>query len=369
MTTYSTDGAFFIPTGLKKLSCMGLILLLQVGCVEVPSKVRNILGKPAETSSFQSNLTRDSHQASAKRVALVIGNGNYPAPYTLDNPLNDAKDVAQAFKKLGYDVIHAQDANKQEMESLLRRFKEKLKGTGLGLFYFAGHGAQYGKENFLLPVGSSFSSDVDIQRGSISLEKVLSVMENANISTKVIVLDACRNAPFNTNGLVEMAVQAQHSGGTFIAYSTKPGATAKDGDGKNSPYTKGLLNFIHQGLPIEVLFRKVRTAVKKATAGTQTPWEHTSLEGGNLCLAPCVEFRGNTASGLCQMKVGDGLYEGECQNGVPHGQGVIRYADGEYYQGNFSNGFRHGFGVQYLSDGFSVKAEWANGSPIPKKSN
>ena len=337
-----------------------LLLILLASCIEMPSNLRGISGGPETALMAPVNQVVDSHYNTAShRIALVIGNGDYPtAPLT--NPPNDAKDIAHALKRLGFEVLYAENADQTQMQYLIESFTEKLLGASLGLFYFAGHGAQYGHENFLMPAGLAPASNLDIQRHSTAAGEVLAAMEQVGTPTKVIILDACRNSPFGNSGLARMAAQAQHNSGAFIAYATTPGDTAEDGEGHNSPYTKGLLNFIHQGLPIEILFKKVRTAVRQATGGRQTPWEHTSLEGGNLCLAPCIEADTNITD-HCQMRVSRGLYEGECQNNVPHGQGVMRYADGEYYKGSFSNGVRHGFGTQYLTDGTEMAGTWMNG--------
>lgn len=40
-----------------------------------------------------------------ERVALVIGNGAYKHAAKLINPANDAADVAQALRKLGFDCV------------------------------------------------------------------------------------------------------------------------------------------------------------------------------------------------------------------------------------------------------------------------
>lgn len=343
----------------------GIILLVSlISCVEMPTKMRDMLGtleKPENPSSVTAtNHTVPVSKANRsvvtdKRVALVIGNGDYPGS-ELINPPNDAKDMAKALRELGFEVIYGENLNQHKMENLMRTFAQKLQNASLGLFFFAGHGTQYGRENFLLPIDFS---DTAIQQTSLPADDVIALMEQVGTSTKIIILDACRDTP-GGNGLVAMAPRAQHESGTFIAYSTAPGKKAADGTGRNSPFTKGLLQFIHQGLPIEILFKKVRTSVKAETGGAQIPWEHTSLEGGNLCLAPCVEVS-NQTSHPCQMRVGKGLYEGECQNGIPHGQGVMRYQDGEYYQGAFSHGVRHGQGTQYLVDGTEMDGNWVNG--------
>ena len=62
--------------------------------------------------------------------------------------------------------------------------------------------------------------------------------------------------------------------GTFVSYSTSPGAEAEDGTGANSPYTAALLSTARQpGLSIEDAFKRVRLAVHKATDSRQTPWD------------------------------------------------------------------------------------------------
>ncbi|OQW95532.1 MAG: hypothetical protein BWK79_02170 [Beggiatoa sp. IS2] len=343
-----------------------IALVLLTSCVEMPNKMRDMFGAsenpppPIVPASYTvPPASKTTRSVSDKRVALVIGNGNYSPGFELNNPPNDAKDMAKTLREMGFEVVYGENTDQQTMKSLVQTFAEKLQDASLGLFFFAGHGTQYGRENFLLPIDVSNKSDREIQQTSLAADHVLATMERVGTPTKIIILDACRNTP-GGSGLAEMTPQTQHESGAFIAYSTAPGKTANDGTGRNSPFTKGLLQFISQGLPIEILFKKVRTAVKAETRGQQIPWEHTSLDGGNLCLAPCVEGSSN-ASGQCQMRVGKGLYEGECQNGVAHGQGVMRYTDGEYYQGTFSNGMRHGQGTQYLVDSTEMAGNWVNG--------
>jgi len=99
---------------------------------------------------------------------------------------------------------------------------------------------------------------------------------------RILMLDACRNDPFpelKTGGgglaLVDAKVGAP---GTFLSFSTSPGAVAEDGSGSNSPYTNALLAAgKEQNIPIEETFKRVRLAVNKVTDGRQTPWDSSSL--------------------------------------------------------------------------------------------
>lgn len=66
----------------------------------------------------------------------------------------------------------------------------------------------------------------------------------------------------------------------MISYSTSPGQVARDGAGRNSPYTEALLKHLGEpGVDIALTMRKVRRDVLKATDDKQLPWEVASLTG------------------------------------------------------------------------------------------
>lgn len=58
------------------------------------------------------------------------------------------------------------------------------------------------------------------------------------------------------------------------------GEVALDGDGSNSTYTTALLKVLAEpGLPVESVFKRVRSEVANATGDAQVPWESSSLTG------------------------------------------------------------------------------------------
>jgi tripartite-type tricarboxylate transporter receptor subunit TctC len=218
--------------------------------------------------------------ATEQRVALVIGNSAYSSG-PLKNPVNDAADMADVLKKLGFTVMLKKDADLQEMVESIEDFGNNLKRGGVGLFYYAGHGVQTNNINYLLPVKARINKESDIRFQAVDAGRILAEMENANNGLNIVILDACRDNPFGksfrsaTRGL---AVVANAPTGTLISYSTGAGQVARDGDGRNSPYTKALLeNIAKPGLTINDVFMNVRTKVKKETG--QVPWELSSLEG------------------------------------------------------------------------------------------
>ena len=215
------------------------------------------------------------------RVALVIGNGAYRDSPLL-NPVNDAKAVSAALRAAGFEVIERHDQGALDMRRAIREFGEKLRGKGVGLFYFAGHGVQVSGRNFLIPSNADIKYEDEIEDQSVDVSLVLSKMESAKARINIVILDACRNNPFARgsrsaqSGLAAMEAPI----GSLIAYATSPGQVASDGTGKNGLYTQHLVREIEQpGLKVEDVFKRVRSAVRQSSNGRQVPWENTSLEG------------------------------------------------------------------------------------------
>jgi hypothetical protein len=93
-----------------------------------------------------------SSQAEGRRVALVVGNSAYQLTPRLDNPRNDASDVAAALGKLGFRVIAGTDLDKAAFDRKVRDFAVALRGADAGVLFYAGHGLQVDGHNYLVPV-------------------------------------------------------------------------------------------------------------------------------------------------------------------------------------------------------------------------
>lgn len=214
-----------------------------------------------------------------KRVALVVGNGAYTfAP--LKNPVNDARDVAQALRELGFEVLHKENVGLNDMKRAIREFAAKIRGGGVGLFYYAGHGVQVKGVNYLVPVNAEVEREVDVEDECLDAGYVLRQMAEVGSSINIIILDACRNNPF-ARGFrsAERGLALMDSpSGTLLAYATAPGSVASDGDGRNGVYTEELLRHMRTpGVGVEDFFKRVRVSVLNRTQGRQTPWESSSL--------------------------------------------------------------------------------------------
>ena len=222
-----------------------------------------------------------AQERDASRVALVIGNGAYKdAP--LRNAVNDARSMSARLAALGFEVITAENADRDAMQRSILKFASKLQGETTGLFYYAGHGIQSRGRNHLLPVDAKVASERALRFESVDVQVVLEEMAFAGNRINIVILDACRNNPFErrfrggSRGLA--AIDAAR--GTLVAYATSPGSVAADGDGINGLYTSELLAALAvPNLKAEEVFKRVRVAVTNRTGGAQVPWESSSLTG------------------------------------------------------------------------------------------
>lgn len=232
-----------------------------------------------------------------KRVALILGNSAYGHSTPLRNPVNDANALSKAFTRLGFKAIRGVDQTKSGMDNQIQLFSEHLKGAELAVFFYAGHGIQLNFKNYLVPVDFNPQVDTNLISQLISLDNILHELEKKKCIS-IIFLDACRDNPLANKLAANLSsgrsllidkkrgvkvvgqglAEVEGKAGTLIAYATQPGNVASDGDGKNSPFTEGLLKYIEQpGLEIRDMLSYVRVRVIKKTAEKQIPWDHSSL--------------------------------------------------------------------------------------------
>jgi len=232
----------------------------------------------------------------ASRVALVVGVSNYERAGRLPNTLNDAKDMAAALKRLGFDVDTLLDPNRSTLEAAVRRYGDQSIGADVSVFYYSGHALEWSSHNWLLPVTASLSTERDLRFEAVDLNTIQEQTYGA-AKVSIFFLDACRDNPFarrlsvsrreiSPRGLALVDVGA---GGILVAFSTAPGQIALDSMGakRNSPFTAALLNHIETpGLEIKSLLARVTKDVVEETKGVQRPWQNSSLEGDFYFVPP-----------------------------------------------------------------------------------
>ena len=246
------------------------------------------------------------------RLALVIGQSAYRSVPALPNPANDAKAMTQLLTDSGFEVLAASDLSQDQLREKVSEFAGRVATKGpdtVALVFYAGHGLQIDGENFLVPVDIDVKREADIPIQAVRLNDILNTLNSVPSKMRILMLDACRNNPFpeiNKTAGHGLAIVDAKTGapGTFVSFSTSPGAEAEDGNGSDSPYTTALLTVAKEpGIPIEETFKRVRLQVNRATEGRQTPWDSSSLTDDFSFLAGPAASGTKTAPGAKQVAV------------------------------------------------------------------
>jgi len=254
-----------------------------------------------------------------RKVALVVGNSAYPKS-PLRNPVNDARAVSTALTGLGFQTQSALDLNLRLLERSINDFVARVQPGDVAMFYYAGHGIQLEGENYIVPVDFDAKDEADAKYVSYSVSRMQERLEKAGARVVLIVLDACRNNPFQQTRSVTGGggLAAMGSGkGTLIAFATAPGKTADDNPrGANGLFTTHLVNAMRQpGLSVDQMFNRVRESVYNESNGRQVPWTVSSVigdlylgagegasvvSGGNVPPAPVVVQQPQASSAIAR---------------------------------------------------------------------
>jgi tetratricopeptide (TPR) repeat protein len=214
----------------------------------------------------------------APKVALVIGNATYPDDAKpLPEPTKDARAMADELKRDGFDVAMAEDLTKQKMRAAVDSFKVKIKPGAAAVLFFSGYGIQTAKQSYLIPVDAQIWTEGEVKRDGISVESILSAMDAAGASVKVVIVDAARRNPFERRfrgfsaGLASLNAPA----GTLAIYAAAPDKVASD-DG--AVFVPELLKQMKTAsLSAEDMFNRTRVEVSRATRNEQVPSVSSSL--------------------------------------------------------------------------------------------
>jgi type VI secretion system VasD/TssJ family lipoprotein len=242
----------------------------------------------AQAAAPASPAAQAALAGATRRVALVIGNGQY-AQAPLANPENDARLVGGTLRALGFEVDLQLNLKAREFKRVLRDFGRRMDDDeSASVFFYAGHGMQIDRRNYLLPVDLNLRDEGEIKDESIDIEDaLLARIDRVRPRARIFIIDACRDNPFTASasggatrsvrvgrGLAEMAAP-----GALIAFSAAPGRTAEDGPpGTNSIYSRHLAQEMRgEGLEVEEMLKNVRVKVLRDTQERQIPWVNTSM--------------------------------------------------------------------------------------------
>ena len=236
-----------------------------------------------------------------RRVALVVGNAAYEGAAALRTTRKDARDMAEALKKLGFETVLGVDLDQDQFASTMETFARALDGADIGLFFYAGHGLQLDERNYLVSVNAQLGNEFLVSSETIALDAIVRLMES-KVATNIVLLDASRANPLAENlrrslaalrrsttvgkGLARIETANRD---TMVAYAAAPGQEAADGGEGNSPFTAALLKRIAEpGLEISVMLKQVTADVREATRDRQRPQQLGDMSRRVYFAAPPV---------------------------------------------------------------------------------
>ena len=217
----------------------------------------------------------------AGRVALVIGNNNYPDASTpLPSTIRDARALAEELRRSEFDVDLKENVGKADMQRAIDAFTGKIRNGTTTLFYFSGYGIQVGRQSYLLPVNAQVWTEADVRRDGVSVDALLADMHRKGAKVKIIVLDAAQRNPFERRfrPSAEGLAAPDAPEGTLALYSVAPGKVIAESTSANSPFVSELIKELrYPNRTAEEVFNLARIGVSRATNNEQVPWVASSL--------------------------------------------------------------------------------------------
>jgi len=241
------------------------------------------LGKlaPEKAAATETPAVYSPARTDSSRIALVIGNSNYPDANTpLLHPVKDAQDLAEQLRRSGFDVDERENLGKDELRQAIESFKAKIKPGSTAFISFGGYGIQIGRQSYIVPVNAQIWKEADVRRDGVSIDDLLGEMHDRGATVKIAVLDASRRNPYERRfrGISSGLAAIDAPQGTLLLSAAAPGKVAYDGEGDNSLLIGELLKeMTSPGVSAEAAFNKTRIGVSRITNGEQVPLVSSSL--------------------------------------------------------------------------------------------
>jgi formylglycine-generating enzyme required for sulfatase activity len=195
------------------------------------------------------------------------------------------------------------------------------------LVYYAGHGVQVERENYLLPADAKLERERDLLYEALPLERLLGEVSQAS-KIGMVLLDSCRNNPFidrvsRSMGIAGRAVSTLPGlarvdnvpRNTMVVLAAKADQIAEDGR-EHSPFAAALLAHLQiPGIELSLFFRSLRDTVLRATNNRQEPYVFSSLGAEPFYFFPRPPNRSPVLAELKQLEVTDAA--GPTPLGIP----------------------------------------------------
>jgi uncharacterized caspase-like protein len=218
---------------------------------------------------------------SEQRLALVIGNANYPdSGGPLGTTIRDVRSLADEFRRSGFEVDLKENLGKAEMQRAIETLVGKISSGATTLLFFSGYGLQAGRQTYLIPVNAQIWAEADVRRDGISLDDTVAEFHRKGAKVQIVIIDAARRNPYERRfrpvaaGLAPVDTPEN----TLALYSAAPGKLINEGSGSNGLFAVELMKELRvPNGSAEDIFNRVRIGVSRASNNEQIPWLSSSL--------------------------------------------------------------------------------------------
>jgi uncharacterized caspase-like protein len=232
-----------------------------------------------------------------KKLALFIGNNAYETGEALKCCANDAHDLSNKFRSMGFTVTVETDVKFFKMREVIDNFVDQISPNDLVVFFFAGHGLQWNDQNYLMPIDTNrITKKEHLKDRAIHAQSTLNLMSAMEPYAIVFLLDCCRDYCIENEALRGSRTRGgapPHSGlanmsapaGSLVAFACAPGDTTDDvaSNGRNGLFTFHLLEHIAKpNESIEDILCDVCDGVITETDGAQIPHRVSSFRYRNI---------------------------------------------------------------------------------------
>jgi uncharacterized caspase-like protein len=261
---------------IRRITLIAIAVLLGLLSTSLAKAIRveRLHSRPVITS----NLSDEPARQSAERLALVIGNSDYPdADAPLSQMASDAEALANVLRKDGFVVDVVENATHAQMTRAIDRLKLKVGSSSIVLVYFGGYAVQSDGQNYMIPIDAKIWRERDVHRDGVSVDRLLSEL-GARI--RLAVIDASRRNPYErrfrsySHGLAPIQATAN----TLVLTSEAPDQVINDRDGVHSSLMTALLKEMNSPTrSLQEIFEDTRAKVATATQNRQLPAVSSAL--------------------------------------------------------------------------------------------
>ena len=201
------------------------------------------------------------------RLALLIGNREYPGGEDLPPIHKNVRDLRQALEMRGFTVTDGLDLDLSRARQVMTTFTASVRAAPADatvFFYFSGHGAQVDAENLLVSARQDPKARPEtLTDASLALTRdVIGLLPARPDGLTIAVIDACRTS-LKAGSAGEGLNQVEAPVGCLIAFATGAGrpAIAPDNENANTFYTASLVKVLNSAsgeTPFQDMFRLVK---------------------------------------------------------------------------------------------------------------